>query len=230
MINHIISITKKDYLELKKNNYLFLTACLPIIFSIIIYFNNSKDLSSVELFLTLSGTYVFSIILVIASTIAEEKEYNTLEALIMSPISFLEIIIGKSIIPFIIGVFNYGMGCYFLLNLNLHNNFNNLLIFILMICFSIELGTLIGVASKNISQVNILFIPLFIYMTAPIFYKYIIEYNNFFKMVKFFPTAQQYALYINDTKFLIATFIILIWSFIVAMLMYYFYKKIIIND
>lgn len=230
MLCRILSIAKKDYIEIKKNTYLFLTACMPIFFSVLIYINAKENVSNIELFLTMSSTYVFSIILVLASTLAEEKEYKTLEALIMSPTSFIEIIVGKSIVPFALGIFNYLVGCNFLLELNLHNQLSNFLIFVLMFIFSILLGILIGLASKNITQVNLIFIPLFTFITLPILYESLTKYNRFFTILKYFPSGQQYGLFINDSNLLLTISVILIWSLLVIALNYYFYKKIIISE
>ncbi len=229
MVNRIFSIFKKDYLEIKKNNYLFLTACMPILFSILIYFNVGEDASDIELFLTLCGTYVFSIILVLASTIAEEKEYKTLEALIMSPASFIEILVGKSIVPILIGVFNYFMGCYFLLDLDLHSDITELVLLILMIVFSVLLGILIGLVSKNITQVNLLFIPVFVFVTLPVLYDQLLKYNEWLYAIRYLPSAQQYALFINDTNLFLSISLIVLWSVLVTVLNYYFYRRVIIN-
>lgn len=200
------------------------------IFSVLIYVNSKENASDIELFLTLCSTYVFSIILVIGSTLAEEKEYKTLEALILCPLYFIEVIIGKSIIPILIGSFNYIMGCWFLLELILHEQISNLISLLFMGVFAVLLGSLIDMASKNITQVNLVFIPIFVFVALPILYQSLSEYNNIFSLLKYLPSAQQYAFFISDETFALSISMISLWLLLLIYLNYYFYRKIITDN
>lgn len=229
MIKLQLAIIKKDYIELKQNTYLFITACMPIFFSILVYWN-SKSISDIESFLVLSSVYVFSIILILGTNIAEEKEYNTLEVLIFSPLNFWEVILGKSFLPILMGAFNYLMSCIYLLNFNLQNDFESLLILFLMFILSVFIGIFLGLFSKSISQVNILFIPIFIFMSLPICYDILKQKYDFFEILKFFPSGQQFAYYNNDSSFLLTLVILLIWLILFTIFNYILYKKVILTD
>lgn len=118
ILNDILTISYKEYIEIKYS-YKRLLLPLCVVFAPILFLTNTSNsilpLNVLALILPLLMAFCASSQLSIY-TIIDEKQNNNLEVLLSLDISRLSIIIGKSIIPAIIG-FILSIGCILVLKL-----------------------------------------------------------------------------------------------------------------
>src|SRR5699024_2347587 len=104
---------------------------------------------------TMVATFVQS------SLIAEEKEKNTLRGLMLSPANTAEILVGKSLLSFLMTVIVVLLSAL-LLDYVPENMFLIGIAMILSICFYIGLGTLLGLYTKSVMEASVIVLPFMI--------------------------------------------------------------------
>src|SRR5699024_4610779 len=105
----VIAIFEKDMKDFMKNTMTMFTPIMPIILAILYSrLNEGADEFSYELIYMIVGitlsTVTTSLMMMI---MAEENEKNTLRGLMMSPASFVDIIVGKSLVTTLLTVVTF---------------------------------------------------------------------------------------------------------------------------
>ncbi|MCM1989064.1 ABC transporter permease [Oceanirhabdus seepicola] len=159
-----------------KSNISYLCICLmPVVFSIIfkINFSNSSETPNYAMKYLLVVTTLMGISLIgvaqSAGTFAEEKEKHTLKVLMLSPISELEVLLGKTLMTFLLIIIS-SLANLFILN----PGDINILMYIIIVSLagygSILFGIAIGMLAPSEKASGVLSLPaVFIYL-APIFF------------------------------------------------------------
>lgn len=225
--NRFSAIVLKEAKDLK-NNYNSLLMCFLPIFLAFIYGRVIEGFPAkmgLVLCLLMSSILVGSFVQ--SMIIAEEKEKNTLRVLMLSPATELEVLLGKSFITFVVS-YIVSILCIFAVG----ESVGNILIFIifntLVIVFSIILGTIVGLYSKNSMETGVVGFPVYmIFMMIPVFAPGAGEFVK--KIAKLLPTYHfSEAMYkslngyglSNMTMELTNMLIWCVFSFILCLLLY----------
>src|SRR5699024_8271320 len=171
-IQRITAIFEKDLKDFMKNSMLVFLPFLPI-FMAFIFSKTGENLEE-----TLSVFLVYVVIGVafagvtcncIMFSMAEEKEKNTLRGLMLSPASFLDVIIGKSLVASLITfislfVYLFFMGIYPYLYAK------TLLGLLILFFFFLFLGITVGLFVITVGITTVYMMPiLFIFGMTPMF-------------------------------------------------------------
>jgi|GEM_PF-752811 len=231
----IFGILKKDYKELKVNTYLFFSSCIPIALAVFYHFASKNGTTVFDNFLILGCIYIFSIVLVVGSIISEEKEKYTLEGLVLSPASFLDILIGKNILSLGLAVFCVFVSFYLVLDYQFYLKPASFVLLCLSFIFYSLIGTLLGLFSKSVSQVNVYFIPIFIVFLVPLFYEPLSANHEILGALEYFPLAQEYKMAASPVSVfefaaLKSYSILLIWIAAALVLNIFYYRKVLTKE
>ena len=186
-IRRMQAILVKDYKEFSRNIAVSSMVFMPLIFAAV-YSRMGVDTMQ-GYFMPINLTFSVVATYIQCCLIAEEKEKNTLRNLMLSPATIPEILIGKSMLTFIVTIFIV-TGCMLL------NDYNpgNLLIIIVALLLStilyITIGTLLGLFAKTVMESSVIVLPvLFLFSVGPTAIVYIENYP-ILKVVEWLPSTQ----------------------------------------
>ncbi|MFP4976111.1 ABC transporter permease [Paenibacillus sp. CN-4] len=163
------AMVTKEWKDGIRNPHILLNAGMPILLAVLFSQkdNNAEDLTflAIPILVAISITGAF----VQAAMIAEEKEKNTLRALMLSPASKLEVLAGKSAttVLFAILVIAVCVAVSGVPDVNLmYLSIMTLLLLVIFMAF----GTLIGLIARTASESSIVGLPvLLVFIFGPIF-------------------------------------------------------------
>lgn len=155
------AIFMKEFKDFSKNPNVLIMCFLPIMFALIygkLMGNAVPKIAALCICTLCSLTMVGC--LVVAILIAEEKEKNTLKTLMLSPLSPIEFLLGKSLITLFLCLIT-NLIIFFLVN----PSGINLIIYIIISLISsvtmIILGAVIGLLSKTQMETSIIGFPIY---------------------------------------------------------------------
>ncbi|MBH5319429.1 ABC transporter permease [Paenibacillus sp. GSMTC-2017] len=162
-IRRVSAIVAKDVKDLLKNSYIILiTIFLPLGLAAMLSRSGSDDASllgtPINLALVITGAFVQ------ATMMAEEKEKNTLRALLLSPATRMEIMIGKSFLSSLITILVV-IGSIFISQMQVPELFYFTIMILLSLIIFISLGTIIGLVSRTVMETSIVGLPLLVIFT-----------------------------------------------------------------
>lgn len=162
-IQRVSAIVAKDLKDLLKNSYIILiTVLLPLGLAAMLSRSDSNDASllgmPINLALVITGAFVQ------ATMMAEEKEKNTLRALLLSPATRLEIMLGKSFLSSLITILVV-IGSIFLSKIQVPELFYFTIMILLSLIIFISFGTIIGLVSRTVMETSIVGLPLLVIFT-----------------------------------------------------------------
>lgn len=224
-ITRIMAIFEKDLKEFMKNMMLFTSVLIPIILSFL--FTNLGDATGglpAETLALIAGV-VFSAVTfsAIMTMIAEENEKDTLRGLLQSPATFMDIIVGKSMVIglmtiislvasiFVIGPTDYWTG-------------ENIVSLILLGVFFINLGIGIGLIVKSVATTSVYLIPImFIFGFTPYIELLVTDPDSIaIKIAEYFPLYQHIFIlngeggikeFIILAAWVAVSFVVTLWGF-----------------
>ncbi|WP_339320346.1 ABC transporter permease [Paenibacillus sp. FSL R10-2734] len=162
-IRRVSAIVVKDVKDLLKNSYIILiTIFLPLGLAAMLSRSDSDDASllgtPINLALVITGAFVQ------ATMMAEEKEKNTLRALLLSPATRMEIMLGKSFLSSLITILVV-IGSIFLSKMQVPGFFYFSIMILLSLIIFISFGTIIGLVSRTVMETSIVGLPLLVIFT-----------------------------------------------------------------
>ncbi|WP_102690957.1 ABC transporter permease [Rummeliibacillus pycnus] len=186
-IKRMQAILLKDYKEFSRNMAVSSMVFLPLILAAI-YSRMGVDTMQ-GLFMPINMTFSVVATYIQCSIIAEEKEKNTLRNLMLSPATIPEILIGKSMLTFIVTIIIV-TGCMVLSEYNPGNLLIMIVALLLSTIFYIAVGTLLGLFAKTVMESSVIVLPvLFIFSLGPVVKVYIENYP-ILKVVEWLPSTQ----------------------------------------
>ena len=173
-VQRIKAIFIKDYKDFTRNMAVAITIFLPIIMAA---FYGRFDNTSIDAhFMSINLTFVLVATYVQCCLIAEEKEKNTLRALMLSPAKTSEILLGKGLLSFILTII-IAFFCAFLSEYQPTEVTVITVAILLSTIFYIIVGTLLGLLSKSIVEASVIVLPaMLLFSFGPMAVNFIEEY------------------------------------------------------
>lgn len=178
------AIVNKEWKDAMKNPQILLMVGMPIMFGYLF----TRMGNSTEIIITpILMAFVITGAFIQAMMVAEEKEKNTLRALMLSPAKTSEILLGKSILTTIITLLVIVV-LIFIADIKLSNIPLISLLSILQLVMFIAFGTMIGLLSRSVQESSIVGLPiLFIFLMGPLFGP-LLKNELILKLVHLLPT------------------------------------------
>ena len=200
----IAAIFEKDYKDFMKNTTLLVTAALPIMMAVL--FSQMGDGDGVGegltyLVYTIVGVTFSSITSgMILTMMAEENEKKTLRGLTQSPTSFLDVLIGKSLVTTIV-TFVALIISLLILGYEPLLNTRAIIGILLLFVFFLFLGIGVGLFAKSVASTYVYQLPImFLFGFSPLLLQLDFFINNEIaaKTLQYFPLIQ--AIEAHDTN------------------------------
>lgn len=232
-IKRMQAILIKDYKEFSRNMAVSSMVFLPLILAAV-YSRMGVDtiqghFMSINMTFSLVATYVQCCL------IAEEKEKNTLRNLMLSPATIPEILIGKSMLTFIVTILIV-TGCMVLSEYKPGNLLIMIVALLLSTIFYISVGTLLGLFAKTVMESSVIVVPVLIMFSIGPVVTAFIENYPILKVAEWLPSTQLIMLAESlETKFsvgdLVQPFtIILLWIIVAIFATVIVYKKRMVDE
>ncbi|SHE80406.1 ABC-2 type transport system permease protein [Seinonella peptonophila] len=227
-------IIRKELKDALRNYQVLMMVVVPI--GMALLYQNMQSLEGNQLILIfpilmsfgMTGTIVQSMI------IAEEKEKHTLRALMLSPATAIEVMIGKSFLSFFLTLLTIFL-TMLVTGLSMGISLLFWCITLLCILFFITVGTIVGLMSKSLTETAYLGMPIMFLMGLSPIFAPLINKAWLTKIVSFLPTAH----YLQATELLMKgkTFIvgshwlnITIWLILAVIICLFVFKRNRIED
>src|SRR5690625_3050705 len=156
-----MAIFEKDMKDFTKNTMVMFTPIMPILLATLYSrFNDGVDGVSYELIYIIIGI-TFSTVStgLMMMIMAEEKEKNTLRGLMMSPASFVDIIVGKSLVTTLLTVVTFVIS-FLIFDPSSLVDFSVILSSLLLFVFFLLLGIGVGLFVKSVGTTTIYTLPI----------------------------------------------------------------------
>mgnify|MGYP001160559934 CR=1 FL=1 len=185
-VQRVSAIIVKDVKDLFKNSYMILiTILLPLGMAALLSDSDSDDASllgmPINLALVITGAFVQ------ATMMAEEKEKNTLRALLLSPATRMEIILGKSLLSSLITILVV-IGSIFISKMHVPGLFYFTIMVVLSIVIFVSLGTIIGLISRTVMETSIVGLPVLVIFTYGSLISTTLDNPVFSTIISYLPT------------------------------------------
>ncbi len=227
-ITRIQAIFMKDYKEFSRNYAVSTMVLLPLIMAI---FYKQTGVDSLQgYFLPINLAFVAVTSFVQCCLIAEEKERNTLRSLMLSPASLFDILLGKSLLVFVISAITVLLSIY-LVGYTPANWLIMSIALFLSAVFYIGLGTLFALFTKTILEASVAILPVMLIFSFGPFALVLSEQYPIIKIAEWLPSAQIVLLaesieqVYTPADVLLPFATILVWSFITWAITIVLYKK-----
>ena len=161
-MTRIQAIFRKDYKEFSRNYAVSIVVLLPLILA---FAYNKMGANNIQTYLlTINMAFAFVTTYVQCCLIAEEREKNTLRSLMLSPASLGDILIGKSLLVFVLSSVIVTLTIY-LLGYEPANLLLLSLALLLSTIFYIALGTFCGLFAKTLMEASLIILPVMLIFT-----------------------------------------------------------------
>lgn len=181
------AIFQKDLKDLSKNMFIGTSIIMPIVLAAFYGRMGVDTIDAYYLIINLAFAAVTAFVQ--CAMIAEEKEKNTLRGLMLSPASLSEILIGKSLVSFLLTVVTIFI-CLWFMEYQPANLISIVLAIFLSTIFYIVLGTLLGLVTKSVVEASVVFLPvLFIFGFSSLLLGFTEKYP-ILEVLKYLPNIQ----------------------------------------
>ncbi|MFF2480905.1 ABC transporter permease [Paenibacillus sp. NPDC058071] len=170
-LNRLLAIAGKEWKDSVKNPQILLMAGMPIVFSILLKGREELSDGGAIDFFTVPIMIAIAVVgaFVQALMISEEKEKNTLRALMLSPASPIEVLLGKSAMTTVYTI-AVMIVCMLITGIPAINIAFLALFIVLLLVIFMALGTSIGLLSRTASETSIVGLPILLFFVfGPIF-------------------------------------------------------------
>lgn len=152
----------KELRDFSRNPNVLVMCIFPIMFALLYGKMMANQIpKSIALALSLIASLTMIGCLVAAMLIAEEKEKNTLRTLMLTPLSPIEFLAGKSLVTLFICMF-INILIFFMINPPTINLALYLLISLISSITIVILGALVGILSRNQMETGIIGLPIYL--------------------------------------------------------------------
>lgn len=221
----IIALFEKDMKDFFRNMMLLFLPVSPILIAFL--YKQTSDGQEIPLLMiymvigiAFSGVTASSIMFMMA----EEKEKNTLRGLIMSPMSFLDIIIGKSLVTSVITIVTL-IVTFAILGFNPFLGFQIMLGHLFLLLFFLFLGIFIGLITSSTATTIAYNMPvIFIFGFTPMYDMLAAENEVLQKILGILPLTLQFEVHENESWLSLGY--LFIWVIAALLICYLAYKRI----
>ena len=227
-LKRIKAIFVKDYKDFSRN--LGVSISLFVV-PFLAAFYSRMGVESIELYYMLFNLGLAMVATLVQSClIAEEKEKNTVRGLMLSPASTAEILLGKSLLSFLLTVFVIGISAFFLGYVPKNIWIIAISMFISII-FYIGLGTLLGLYTNSVMEASVAVTPVMIVFGFGSFIKGFIDTYPALKIVTYLPNIQLQEIALKVEKsvsfgdIVLHLFVIIVWVVIISVFTMFVYRK-----
>jgi len=222
----IMAIFEKDVKDFMKNTSLIFMPALPIILALLYSQMGGDEEMPLFIIYIVIGTG-FAVVTAggIMMMMAEENEKKTLRGLIMSPASFIDIIVGKSLVSTLFTVVSVGIGLL-ILGIDPFLNIKAILGLILLFFFFLFLGIGIGLFVKTVGMTTVYLMPImFLFGFTPMIELLgLNETSIALKIANILPVSQLITM--HDSNAWLPLGIVLIWTIAAALFAYVCFIKV----
>lgn len=221
----IYAIVEKDLKDFMKNTMLVFMPVIPVILALL--YSRMGDGEALPLFMVyLIVGVTFSSVTTSCMMImmAEENEKKTLRGLVMSPATFLDIIIGKSLVTALLTLITLGVSLA-VIGIEPFLHVRPFIGLILLFLFFLFLGIGVGLFVKTVGMTTAYLMPImFIFGFTPmIYFLGLSEDSLALKIAEYFPIPQLMAM--HDTQSWLPLGIVALWVIGAALFMYVCFKR-----
>lgn len=226
----IAAIFEKDLKDFMKNMMLLVTPLLPIVMALFYSQMVEGDANVMMLYIIIGMSLSGVTTSMIMTMMAEENEKKTLRGLIQSPASFIDIIIGKSLVTAIVTFVSLGIAI-FIYGMDQLQDVRAILGLLLLFIFFLLVGIGLGLFVKTVASTYVYIMPImFVFGLTPF-----LSTLDFFttndaanSVIQHFPLSQ--AIGIHDTNSWLPLGVISIWVLVAAIVVYICFKKTTTDD
>lgn len=228
-IQRINAIFEKDIKDFMKNMMLSVMPLLPIIFALLFDSMTDEELPLIMLYMIVGVTFSAVTSTCMMLMMAEENEKKTLRGLIQSPATFLDIIVGKSLVTALITFISLVVSLM-IVGIEPFLDFRVILGLILLFLFFLLLGIGIGLFSKSVAVTSVYTLPvMFLFGFTPMIESFGLGEDSIaIQIANTFPIMQ--AIEIHHTSSWLPLGIITIWVLAAALFAYICFKKTATDD
>ncbi|GGJ88488.1 hypothetical protein GCM10007063_08770 [Lentibacillus kapialis] len=230
-VQRISAIFEKDMKDFMKNMMLLMMPVIPIVLALLYsrMGDGDKELPILIIYLVVGVTFSAVTSSVMMTMMAEENEKKTLRGLILSPASFLDIIIGKSLVTGLITFISLTVSLA-IIGIEPFLSIRAILGLILLFLFFLFLGIGIGLFSKSLAATSAYLMPImFLFGFTPMIqFLGIAEDSMAIKIAGAFPIMQ--AMELHDSASWLPLGIITIWVIGAVLFMYVCFKRTTTDD
>lgn len=218
----------KDYKDFSRNIAVFVSI---LVVPFLAGFYGRMGVDSITLqYMLFNMAFATTATFVQSCLIAEEKEKNTLRGLMLSPASTAEILVGKSLLSFVITVLVIVLSAFFL-NYMPQNIWIVTIAMLLSTVFYIGLGTLLGLYTKSVMEASVAAFPVMIIFGLGTLIIELVERYPILKVLTYLPNLQLQEIAIEveaSASFgdiVLHLAIILAWTIFISFLTIIIYRK-----
>ncbi|MEG0386321.1 MAG: ABC transporter permease [Solibacillus sp.] len=186
-IRRIQAIFMKDYKEFSRNYAVSFVVLIPIFLAIVYGKSGSNTIQTY--FLPINMTFSMVTAYIQACLIAEEKERNTLRSLMMSPASITDILLGKSVLVFVITAVLLAVSM-FLVGYTPENIPVLVMGLVVSTVFYIAMGIICGLFTKSVMEASLAILPVMIIFSFAPLAIVLGETHIVYKIVQWLPGSQ----------------------------------------
>ncbi|SFL61777.1 ABC-2 type transport system permease protein [Gracilibacillus orientalis] len=219
------AIFEKDLKDFMKNMMLLMMPIIPIVLALIYSrLGGDEGLPIPMLYLIVGVTFSSVTASCMMTMMAEENEKKTLRGLMLSPASFLDIIIGKSLVVGLMSLVALAISL-FLVGIEPFLNVQATIGLILLFLFFLFLGIGIGLFTKSIASTSAYLMPvMFLFGFTPMIDFLVLGEDNIaITIADLFPVMQ--LIKMHDTNSWTSIGIVAIWAIGAALFTYICFKK-----
>ncbi|MEJ8777151.1 ABC transporter permease [Pseudogracilibacillus sp. ICA-222130] len=227
-MKRVKAIFMKDYKEFSRNMSISIVILMTPLLSL--FYGKVGENTIDSYYFIFNMTFVMVATYVQSCLIAEEREKNTLRALILSPANVQEILLGKSLFTFSTTFFTM-MVCIILIDYRPANISIITVAMLLSTLFYIALGTFIGLFAKSVMEASVYSFPAIGIFTVGTFIRLFSEQYPMLKIAHYLPNIQliDIALKVEAGKGFVNVLpelgVILLWSIVAMIVTVIVYKK-----
>lgn len=186
-LKRIQAIFMKDYKEFSRNYAVSIVIFFPLILAIMYRQTDTESIQSY--FLPLNMTFSMVTAYVQSCLIAEEKERNTLRSLMMSPASIADILLGKSLLVFIVTGVILAVSAY-IVGYIPNQIVPIIIVLAISTVFYLAVGTICGLFTKSVMEASLAVLPIVLVFSFGPMALYLDETHIMYKMAQGLPSTQ----------------------------------------
>ncbi|MDG5471950.1 ABC transporter permease [Jeotgalibacillus sp. ET6] len=186
-IKRTMAIFQKDYKDFTKNLYVSSMIFLPLFLAAFYGRMGVQSLDMVFMVFNLTLTVIAAFTQ--SALIAEEKEKNTLRGLMLSPAGTGEILIGKSLVSFLISAIVLIFSA-FLIGYQPENALLIVAALFVSILFYLGIGTLLGLITRSVMEASVAILPVLLFFSFSSFAVQLSDEYPILKVAEYLPNSQ----------------------------------------
>ncbi len=222
----VMAIFEKDLKEFTKNTTILFTPFITIILAIIYSRMETGDgLPLIVVYAIVGITYASVTSGVMMILMAEENEKKTLRGLIMSPASYVEILLGKSLVTALMTFITLIISFIIMESTNMID-IQQIIGLLVLFFFFLFLGIAVGLFVKSVGMTTVYLMPImFIFgFTSMIEFLGFSPDSIVIKITDYMPIPQLVAM--GETESWSAIGIVLIWTIVAGLLAFVCFQKV----